>query len=322
MGVKRPPRATRLGRLSDYLGQMFPLPFAIPAGLLGFAGIWFGLQALDGRAPLHIGWRAPLAAATTILFSLLLRLYDEIKDVETDLRLGKAGDPRYKDRAIVTGHVQPADLLALRNGVIALLVAVNLPLGAPLPLAAFAVMLLLAWLSSRWFFWPSMSRHLLVAFITHNPLMLALTFYVVAVYVKQFDAHPPPHTFLFALGLWLQVAAWEVARKVRRPAEETDYTTYSKVLGWPVAAILPVLLLATSTLCLSIVARRVGLGLGLPAALWLATCLMLVGTIEHFVSKAPSTRLRILAEIYAVASGVGVPLALVLRFKLALAGAS
>src|SRR4051812_19154918 len=70
---------------------MFPPAIAIPATLASFAAVWFALHALAGVRPIHLGWRAAVAALTVVLFSLLLRVYDELKDVETDLRLGRAG---------------------------------------------------------------------------------------------------------------------------------------------------------------------------------------------------------------------------------------
>jgi len=312
---------------------MFPPLVMIPAGLIGFSGLWFGLQALDGRAPLRLDARALLGAASTILFSLLLRVYDELKDLETDVRLGRAGDPRYRDRAIVTGHVLAADIVALRNGVIVALLAINLGLSAlggwpwsaasaALPLTAFAVALALAWLSSRWFFWPAVSRHLLLAFVTHNPLSLVLTGYGVVVYLADTgERRMPDGTLGLALGMWLQVAAWEIARKVRRPSEETAYMTYSKVLGWRPAALLPLLLCGASAGCLTWVARRVALGPWLPGALGAAVLLMGLGTYLYLRSpRVESTKLRVMTEIYALVASAGLPLALALRFKVALGG--
>src|SRR5262249_55168944 len=146
--------------------------------------IAFALDALDGRAPLRPGWRALAGGASVLLFSLLMRVYDELKDVETDLRLGKAGDPRYKDRAVVTGRGLVEDIVALRWGATALLVAINaawVVLGRWLPLAAFAGVFALTWLSFRWFFWPRISKNVLLAFVTHNPISLAISGYAVAV---------------------------------------------------------------------------------------------------------------------------------------------
>jgi 4-hydroxybenzoate polyprenyltransferase len=308
----RTPRATRAGRLLDYLNEMFPPLVAVPATLLSFASVWFALHALAGVRPIHLGWRAAVGALTVVLFSLLLRVYDELKDVETDLRLGKAGDPRYKDRAVVTGRVQVADIVALRNGVLVALVLLNLTHGLSLPLFVFAGVLTLLWLSSRWFFCPPISRHLLLAFITHNPLAMTMSVYVVAVFLHERGLHaPPPGTAYVVVGFWMITAAWEIARKVRHPAQETAYQTYSKVLGWRLAAFLPVLFGGGGVACLVVVARLAGLGWILPAVL-VAGWLPLAMGVARF-EVAPSergARLQPLVETLGLVASLGMPIAL------------
>src|SRR4051812_23834949 len=106
------PRPTRVGRLAEYVNVMFQPALLAPAAVANFLGIDLTLRALAGVTPLQLTWRSALGAATVFLFSLLFRVQDELKDVEADLRLGKAGDPRYKDRPIVTGRVQVDDLVA------------------------------------------------------------------------------------------------------------------------------------------------------------------------------------------------------------------
>ena len=298
------PRPTRAGRLVDYLGEMFPPLVQVPAAAVTFLAVYFCLQRLDGRSHLVIGWLGLGAALTLLAFTLLLRTYDELKDVETDLRLGRAGDPRYRDRAIVTGRVLPEDLVALRWGTTIALFALNVGLGWPWPGAAFVGVFALTWLSFRWFFWPQMSRHLLIAFATHNPLSLALGAYLLAVYAREFGHFPPPTAWLLLLGMWMPVAAWETARKIRVPADETDYLTYSRVLGWRVAAALPLSFVAVSVASLVLFGARAGLGRWLVLALGAGALPLVAGVVRLWV--APSSRaanLRPLAELYALACG-------------------
>jgi hypothetical protein len=308
----RAPRASRAGRLLDYLNEMFPPAMMVPALLAHFTAIWFALHALAGLHPARITWRAVLAALTATLFALLLRIYDELKDVDTDLRLGRAGDPRYKDRAVVTGRVQPADIVALRNGVLVALVLLNLPFGLSLPLAAFALALALLWLSSRWFFWPAVSRNLLLAFVTHNPLALAISGYMVAVFVHETGASgPPPGTVPLLLGFWTLTASWELARKVRVPSQETDYQTYSKVLGFRLAGILPLAVAAIGVPLLGVVARQAGLswivvGILVASVLPLAiACLRL-----ELAPSAAAANLRPASEFFGLVVTLTLPIAL------------
>jgi 4-hydroxybenzoate polyprenyltransferase len=281
---------------------MFPPAVAIPATITAFLMLWATLHALAG-APTILSWRTSLLAVSYVLLVLLLRVYDELKDVDTDLRLGAAGDPRYVDRPVVTGHVTKADIIALRNGIVVVLFLTNVALGVPMPFVAFAVVFTLVWLSSRWFFWPAVSRHLLLAFITHNPLSLALGAYVAAVFVDgRGMSSPPPGTAWLVVGGWLQAATWEVGRKIRAPADETDYQTYSKVLGYRLAAGLPPLFAVASSAALALVAREAHLSQVVPVFLALAALVVVVASLRFVV--APSRRTAELRPIVELAGGI------------------
>lgn len=305
--IARPPRPSRVGRLGDYLVGMFPPVVLVPATLAIFAAFHFSLQALASAGPLRVSWRDIAGAVTFTLFSLLLRVYDELKDVQTDLRLGRAGDPRYVGRAIVTGHVLEADIVALRWWITIALVAINLPLGFPLPFVNFAVMFVMAWFSLKWFFWPAISKNLLLAFATHNPLTLFLLAYVVGVYVRDFGGSGLQVSWLAILtvGHWLPVAAWETSRKVRAPEEETDYQTYSMMLGWKVAPFAPIVFVSVSAACLVAVGRRIGLGLGYTALLVIAALVMIGAAVRFLVRPSAATsKLQPFAEGYAAVASV------------------
>lgn len=314
------PSPGRGRRLARYVRKMAPPTILIPFGATHFLAVYFGLQALAGSAPLRLTWRAGPGMLSVILFMLLLRVYDELKDVESDLRLAQAGDPRYKDRPIVKGDVTVEDLRALRWLVTGLLVAANLPLGFPLPLAAFAAAFLLTWLSFKWFFWPAMKANLVLAFVTHNPLTLVIAGYVAAVYVRDFGPTGLNGWIVpLLIGLWMPVAAWETSRKIRIPEDETAYDTYSKVLGWRVAALVPVLFIATSVACLLPVARAAGLGWVCPAVL-MAAATVPVGACVLF-RVAPTrkrAKLRPCVELYATAANLGLAAALGARYGVAL----
>jgi len=316
-----PPRPTRLGRLWVYLQEQFPPAVMVPAGVASFLAMYFGLQALAGRAELQLSWRAALAAATVVGFMLLLRTYDELKDVEADLELGRAGDPRYKDRAIVTGQVRVDDVRALRWWTTAALVAFNLPLGAA-SLGAFAGLFLLGWLSFKWFFWPAVQRNLLLAFATHNPLSLAVEGYVLVVYGSELGWEGlGPEAALLLVGLWFPVAAWETSRKIRLPEQETSYQTYSMLLGWRAATALPLTFVAVSTACLALFARHTGLSAVYVAVLLLAAAAAVGACALLLVAPTPArTKLKPFVEAFSVAAQVGLVIALVAGRDVVFAG--
>jgi 4-hydroxybenzoate polyprenyltransferase len=307
---------SRVGRLWLYLKTMFPPAFMVPSAAVHVLVLDWGLQALAGQAPLRVGLRAALLAGVVLMFMLLMRVYDELKDVETDLRLGRAGDPRYKDRPVVTGAVQVADVVLLKNAALALLVLCALPLRHPLPLVTFAVALLLVWLSSRWFFCAPISRSLLLAFVTHNPLSLAFSAVVVASFAGEFGPDAlGPLTAPLLVGVWAPVAAWETSRKVRTPAEETAYQTYSKVLGLNVAALVPGMFVVVSAICLTAVARGAGLGWAYPAVTAAAALLVALACLLLRVRPTPARAraLRPVVEGYALVVNVGLVAALAWR---------
>jgi 4-hydroxybenzoate polyprenyltransferase len=296
---------------------MFPLWVYVPAAAANFAAVYFGVQALAGRERLEWTWRAVGGAATTLLFFLILRVYDELKDVETDLRLGRAGDPRYENRPIVTGRIQVSDLKFLRWVITAVLMLLNLPLGFPLPLLAFAGVFLLTWLSFHWFFWPPMSRNLLLAFATHNPLALAVGAYAAAVAAKDYGAAVPADLLIVLLiGMWTAAATWETSRKIRHRPDETDYVTYSKILGPRAAALLPMGFVLISASSLISIAERADLTWLYPAVVAAAAGLQILACVrfELFPSTA-SANLRPYAELYSLVAYAGLPIALLHRFS-------
>jgi len=311
----RPPRPTRAGRLLTFLQAMFPPAAMIPAGLASFCAQYFLLQALAGRTEMQFPWRAGIGAATIILLSLLLRVYDELKDAETDLRLGRAGDPLYKDRPVVTGHIRVEDIVLLRWLVSGLVIAVNIPLALSYAGGAFAVAFILCWMSFRWFFWPGMQKNLLAAFATHNPLSAVLTVYIVAVFADDFGTESlGGTTALLVIGFWMPIAAWETSRKIRIPDDETDYQTYSKILGIQTAAMLPIVFVAISAACFTAIFRELDApwyamgGVHGLAGLVVVACIALIA--------APSTRrarLRPVTELYMVALSVGVTALMLFR---------
>jgi 4-hydroxybenzoate polyprenyltransferase len=315
------PRSTRLGRLLDYLGEMFPLHVMLPGTVICLATNWITLSALDHHAA-RITWRVAVAAVSNMFFMLLLRVYDELKDVDTDLRLGRAGDPRYVHRAVVTGHVQVGDIVALRNGALVALVALNTAAFAgSRAFLVFAAVTFVFWTSSRWYFWPTISKHLLLAFVTHNPLSIGIGLYWLAVYAQLSGAGAlPPHWLAFLGVTWMQAAAWELSRKVRRPEDETDYQTYSKVLGWRVAGVLPAITVGFATVAWLIIAHATSAPAWLSWTLVGACAVVLLSCLRF--ELAPSTKsanLRAPVELFGAVASITVPLALGLKYSLTFA---
>src|SRR5262245_4761317 len=187
----RPIRPTRAGRLLDYLNQLFPPAVYIPSGIASFLSIHLAMQAMTGAGPLRLSWSVVAGALSVVLFSLILRVNDELKDVESDRRLAAEGDPKYRERALLTGHVRIEDLVALRRGAVVGVTALNLAfVTRRWGLGAFALTMAVRWLSARWYFWPRIRENLLLAFATHNPIAAVVGLYVVAVFASDHPAVP------------------------------------------------------------------------------------------------------------------------------------
>jgi hypothetical protein len=310
-----PPARTRRGRLATYLAEMFPPQVMGTFAAFHFLAVWFALQALQSAAPVRLTWASIRGIATVALFLLLMRLYDELKDAEADIRLGRAGDPWYRDRALVTGAVRLDDVKWLRWVVTALLVAINVAGGAGYAAAGFWAAFLVAWLSFQWFFWPRMSEYLLVAFVTHNPISLLVSGYIVGLFADTFAVESLSRGVIpLLLGLWFPIAAWETSRKVRAPGDETSYRTYSRVLGWKVAPLLPAAFVVASAAMLVNVSRAAGLHVAFPvvivaaalAVVWRCALFRIAPTAEH-------AQLKPWAILYATTANAGLAIAAAAR---------
>jgi hypothetical protein len=160
---------------------------------------------------------------------------------------------------------------------------------------------------------------LLLAFATHNPLTPAIAGYVIAVYCRDFGAgHLTAWTLPLLGAAWFPLAAWETSRKIRPPSEETDYQTYSRVLGWKAAPFLPASFLVLSVASQVLVARGAGLGIVYPAAVVISGALGIVACLRfRLTPSARTARLRPYAELHAVVGTVGLSVALCLRWGIA-----
>ncbi|MBI3070934.1 MAG: UbiA family prenyltransferase [Deltaproteobacteria bacterium] len=291
--------SSRSKRVLAYLSGMFP-PVAAVATLMGFVAWDFVVQSMGKSPVLRISWHTVVGALSLMLFSLLMRIYDELKDVETDLQLAREGDPRYVDRPIVTGAVTVADLVLLRWVVTGLLVALNAPLGFPLPFTVFVGVLAFQWLTFKWFFLKdTISNNLILAFATHQPLVPLLFVYLLSVVATErpdlaFDGRHALAVFAF----WFPMASWEIGRKLRARDEETSYDTYTKRLGTRIAPLIPAVLLSVATtITLALVSSRVWIVSQLVLAAFTAVAVFLFARFAITTSRRHSD-LRWVVEAY------------------------
>lgn len=296
----------RFRRILAYICEAFPPVVHFVFGTAVFGLAYVCLHVLSENQPVTVTWRAIGGAATLILFLLLMRVYDELKDVETDLALGREKDPKYVDRPIVRGSITVPDLVSLRWTVTVLLFGINLPMGYPLPLFAFLGLFLYSWLSFKWFFCKAISRSLLYAFLTHNPLSLALFGYILAVFVADFGWKMRVEQLAApALAVWLPFVAWEISRKIRLPKEETSYPTYSKIFGRTTAILLPLALILIAAASLLLVFFRFSSNPVFPAIVGCLVLILFVTGLKSLLFPSKESRLmQISVEAYMVISAI------------------
>lgn len=215
---------TWFGRIWTYLREMFPVGPRLLVGAILFFEIYFILLLNEGVTEFQLGAGELVGAWSVFAFLLVLRLADDLKDVEVDLRL-------FSHRPLPSGRVRKTDLWVLLGIVVTVTTALNIAFMNNLPF--FAVLFGYGTAMSLWFFAKSkIQPNLFLALITHNPVMMVMNVYVISFGVIKYDLDPfTLTTFLLAWTMYFPGLIWEVARKIRAPRDENAYVTYSKLWG-------------------------------------------------------------------------------------------
>jgi 4-hydroxybenzoate polyprenyltransferase len=214
-------------RMRSYLGEMLPLPAHALLAALIFAGI-----AAFARHTHHLLAsllsRSSLVGVTSLfLLMLILRLMDELKDEDIDREL-------FPERPLPSGRVHRADIAWSLVAASLLFLAINVWSGWAFLVAV--VVLGYAVLMLQRFFAPDrLRRSLPLTLVTHNPIVALMVLYSFAVVAAASRLAPAELDWAlilpFVVMVWFPFLAWELARKIRSPQEETDYVTYSRILG-------------------------------------------------------------------------------------------
>ena len=221
------PRAkTSVNRWWTYQKERFPLAAYAPL-IAAFSFDAVGYSALGRGSVTGLGWRQTAAAfLTSLLFFLQLRLADEFKDFEDDLRYRpyrpvQRGLVKLRELGFLAAACAPLQLL------LALWLSVRL-----LPLLAMVWAYLL--LMTKEFFVPSwLKRHPLLYLLSHM-LITPLIFLFASACDWMTAGYNRPSNGL----LWMMAVGYcngmvvEIGRKIRAPEdEETGVETYSFLWG-------------------------------------------------------------------------------------------
>jgi hypothetical protein len=214
------PATVSIARIRLYIKEMYPWRTH-----LAFAALWgialvLSVQAFSGIAISSI---TIFGSIVFIFFiGLNMRIYDELKDLDTDKIL-------FPERLIPSGKVKLTDLYFLCF--LCYLYYTFQAVIFPYPHHMLAVVLF-AFLTFRWFFMPkTISKNLVLAFISHQPLSFLVNIYLLEMISGRNFPEWEWQYWLTAILYALPLAAWEIGRKIRAAHEETEYVTYSKIMG-------------------------------------------------------------------------------------------
>jgi 4-hydroxybenzoate polyprenyltransferase len=214
---------------------MFPLKVFIPFAFLNHYILYFTVQLFLGVKTPILSFYSLIGVATILGFMLIMRIFDELKDTEIDKKL-------FSNRPFPRGAVKKSDLLILLFSIFFIIVILNSFRNYTLPF--FLVCLFYGYLTYKWFFLKKIiSKYLLLALITHQPLTYLINIYVASTAMVQVKNVMWNSAILWATFVFfIPVLGWEISRKIKAKGTENEYVTYSKIFGCKSATILSLII--------------------------------------------------------------------------------
>jgi len=212
-------------RLHIYFKERYPVFARLLLAAIVFLEIHFIILLNYGVTEFQIGAQELVGAYTVFAFLLWLRVADDLKDYETDMRL-------FPDRPLPSGRTTKKDIIIMC--VIAQVIAGILNLIFMNNIWFFVILYIYGFLMSKWFFQRSkIQPSLPLALITHNPVQMFINIYIISFTVIKYGLEPVSLITVMTLWtLYFPALIWEVSRKIKAPKDENDYTTYSKLFGY------------------------------------------------------------------------------------------
>ena len=238
-----------------------------------------------------------IGAAVCYLFFLYLRITDEFKDYDVDVKY-------FPSRPLAAGIVTFAELKMLLFCVSTVLVLVNVIYSVAI--VEFSFIFILFFLISKYFYLPHLiSANRFLAAITQMPVYILLYYYVILLYTKNQGL--PNFSFkyiLIVIWFWIPLVIWEFARKTWAPEEEMKgYQTYSAMIGHQNATFLILLCVVSHNLILFIARHtwQITLGIGIGyAGLFIAFIVIALKFIINPTSE--NNKLKGYSEFYQLCS--------------------
>lgn len=212
-------------RLSVYFKEMYPILPRFLLGLIIFGEIHFIILLNAGIRTFRLGLQELIGGFTVFSFLLWLRIADDFKDYELDLRL-------FPHRPLPSGRVYKKDLAVFVTILIAVTVLLNLcfmnNFGFFLFLYIYGTLMSLCFFSKK-----KIQKSLPLALVTHNPVQMIMNVYIISFTCFKYGLTLFTWVnFLAAWTLYFPALIWEISRKIRAPEDETEYVTYSRLFGY------------------------------------------------------------------------------------------
>jgi len=216
-----------LKRMRVYFGEMFSLPgYLLVAALIYLSVAGFARLAHEKDSGL-LSLHSAAGMGTVFGVFLMMRLMDDLKDREIDKVL-------FPERPLPSGRVFERDIQGTLMAAIAAYLLVSVLLGQALwsGLVVLAYLLLMF----KLFFVPDILRRSLpLSLATHAPIIPLLLLHGFMIFAAEHDISATSlrwHLILpYTAMIWVVIESWEISRKIRASAEETEYMTYSRLIG-------------------------------------------------------------------------------------------
>jgi len=214
-----------LKRLNIYFKERYPIIPRFALGLIVFLEIYFIVLLNNEVLRFQIGIQEIVGSFTVFAFLFWLRVADDLKDYETDKKL-------FKERPLPSGRVKIKDVVIVCTIIQAMAIILNLIFMNNI--VFLVILYVYGYLMSKWFFQKSkIQPNLMLAVITHNPVQMIVNLYIISFTCIKYSLNPFSLTTIMALfTLYFPALIWEIARKIKAPKDENDYTTYSKLFGY------------------------------------------------------------------------------------------
>lgn len=213
-------------RLLAYLHERFPLVGNVLLIVSYYSSNQFLARVLNRPGePMYYDRGSILGAITLLCIFFHLRVFDEHKDYEEDLK-------HYPNRVLQSGLITLRDLKILGGVAIGLelmLAAIWSPAALVSVLAAllFSVLMLKEFFVADW-----LKRHFLVYAVSHMLIMPLLAMVVYSFATGRYAWEAPAWYWLYAFVGFFVTFNWEISRKIRAPEDEkAGIDTYTKILG-------------------------------------------------------------------------------------------